>query len=79
MKLCSFNDPSGETAVAATAASNRKGEEQTRVEDKTRKEKAGVTYRAHLTFLSFKQEICKFKKKMRNWLSVHINGKSKDY
>ena len=48
VKLCSFNDPCGETTVAA-ASSNKKEEEQ-RVKQKIRKEKMDVMNTALLTF-----------------------------
>lgn len=49
VKLCSFNDPCGETAVAA-ASSNKIEEEQRRVEHEIRKEKMDVMNTALLTF-----------------------------
>lgn len=63
MKLCSFNDPCGETAVAA-ASSNKKEEGQRRVEHKIRKEKMDVMNTALLTLLAVRQKkeyVCKKK------------------
>lgn len=61
MKLCSFNDPCGETAVAA-ASSNKKEEEERGVEHKIRKQKMDVMNTALLTFPTvshIKWKICK--------------------
>lgn len=61
MKLCSFNDPCGETAVAA-ASNNKKEEEERGVEHKIRKQKMDVMKTALLTFptVSYIQwKICK--------------------
>lgn len=72
VKLCSFNDPCGETAVAA-ASSNKEEEERRRVEHEIRKEKMDVMNTALLTFPAvrhIKWKICKWGKKRQNWVRV---------
>lgn len=50
VKLCSFNDPCRDTAVAATAASNKKEKDETRAEHEICKEKIDAINTSHLTF-----------------------------
>ena len=51
MKLCSFNDPCAETAVAA-ASSDKKEEHRRVVHEIKKEEKMDVMNRALLTFLT---------------------------